>query len=72
MAHKPHKILVTGGAGFIGSVLVWKLNELGENDILVVDQKAENSPKWENVRKRTFDRYLESDEFIGKIGRAHV
>ena len=31
-------IVVTGGAGFIGSVLIWKLNAMGISDILVVDE----------------------------------
>ena len=57
-------LVITGGAGFIGSVLLWKLNELGEKDILVVDQEAQNSPKWDNIRKHSFSGYLESDEFI--------
>ena len=57
-------IAVTGGAGFIGSVLVWKLNSLGRNDILIVDQAAKNSPKWKNVEKRAFVDYLESDAFL--------
>ena len=57
-------IVITGGAGFIGSVLLWKLNESGEKDILLVDQKAENSPKWDNIKKHAFAHYLESDEFI--------
>ena len=30
-------IVVTGAAGFIGSVLVWMLNQRGERDILTVD-----------------------------------
>ncbi len=57
-------ILVTGGAGFIGSAIIWKLNELGETDILVVDQHAENSPKWNNIKKRQYSRYVESDQFL--------
>lgn len=60
-------IVVTGGAGFIGSALVWKFNTLGEKNILVVDQDAQNSPKWANLKKRSFDRYLESGEFIERI-----
>ena len=30
-------IIVTGGAGFIGSNLIRKLNKLGANEIIVVD-----------------------------------
>ena len=29
--------IVTGGAGFIGSAMIWRLNEAGIDDILVVD-----------------------------------
>ena len=29
-------IIVTGAAGFIGSAFIWKLNEMGINDILAV------------------------------------
>ncbi len=60
-------IVVTGAAGFIGSVLVWRLNGLGRRDILAVDQGAKNSPKWNNLKKRDFDSYCESDEFIGRL-----
>ncbi|MBI2094959.1 MAG: ADP-glyceromanno-heptose 6-epimerase [Candidatus Omnitrophica bacterium] len=60
-------IAVTGAAGFIGSVLVWKLNQIGLRDILAVDQEAKNSPKWDNLKKKNFDAYYESDEFIGRL-----
>jgi len=54
---------VTGGAGFIGSVLLWKLNQMGMDDMLVVDQLG-TSEKWKNLRARKFGDYLESDRFI--------
>ena len=31
-------IIVTGGAGFIGSAFVWKLNQEGIDDIMIVDR----------------------------------
>ncbi len=62
-------IVITGGAGFIGSVLAAKFNELGEKDLLLVDQKARGSAKWENVKKRSYELYLESDEFIDALER---
>ncbi len=60
-------IVITGGAGFIGSVLVWKFNLLGLKNILVVDQFARNTPKWNNVKQLSFAGYCESDEFIHKL-----
>ena len=60
-------IVITGGAGFIGSVLAWKLNGLGRRDLLIIDQKAEHSPKWKNIEKRTFAGYFESEVFIEKL-----
>ncbi len=60
-------IIVTGGAGFIGSALVWKLNALGYNDILITDHDAEGSPKWKNLQDKKFSDYLEADEFLKKI-----
>ena len=41
-------IIVTGGAGFIGSALVWRLNQLGREDIIIVDSLAETD-KWRNM-----------------------
>jgi ADP-L-glycero-D-manno-heptose 6-epimerase len=60
-------IVITGGAGFIGSALLWKLNSLGEKDIIIVDQKAKNSPKWKNLSKSKFNDYVEYDEFLESL-----
>ncbi len=54
--------IVTGGAGFIGSSLVWRLNQDGIEDILVVDHLG-SSEKWRNLRGLKFSDYLEKDEF---------
>ena len=60
-------IVITGGAGFIGSVLVWKFNQMGRHDIVVVDENAPESPKWQNVAKRKFTDYLEHNAFLEKL-----
>ncbi len=46
-------LVVTGGAGFIGSVLVSALNARGRNDILIVDEFGDG-PKWKNLRAKQF------------------
>ncbi len=59
-------IIVTGGAGFIGSALVWKLNELGYTDILVTDHLG-SSEKWKNLVNLNFYDYMDRDQFIREL-----
>lgn len=56
-------IIVTGGAGFIGSVLIHELNQAGRSDIIVVD-RFEQDDKWLNLRSLKFDRFIHADEFF--------
>jgi len=58
--------IVTGGAGFIGSAIVWKLNTLGIDSILVVDNLA-TSEKWKNLVNRTYAAYMHRDDFLTAI-----
>jgi ADP-L-glycero-D-manno-heptose 6-epimerase len=46
-------LIVTGGGGFIGSALVWALNEAGRADIVMVDRFGHDE-KWRNIAKRDF------------------
>lgn len=55
--------IVTGGAGFIGSALVWKLNQEGIDDILVVDNLGFGE-KWKNLANRNFADYLHKTTFL--------
>lgn len=56
------KYIVTGGAGFIGSAIVWKLNNAGIDDILIVDS-LDSSDKWKNLAPLKFDDYIDKEEF---------
>jgi ADP-L-glycero-D-manno-heptose 6-epimerase len=55
-------VIVTGGAGFIGSNLVHELNAHGITDILVVDNFA-NATKFHNLLGARFVDYLDKREF---------
>ncbi len=59
-------IVVTGGAGFIGSALVAGLNKRGITDILVVDELG-SGPKWKNLRSLSFADYIEKDDFLQMV-----
>lgn len=59
-------IVVTGGAGFIGSATVAKLNEKGISDILVVDELGA-STKWKNLLGKNFTDYLHKENFLDAL-----
>lgn len=59
-------IIVTGGAGLIGSAIVWELNRRGMDEILIVDNLA-STDKWKNLVPLRYNDYIQRDEFIEKV-----
>lgn len=59
-------IVVTGGAGFIGSALIWKLNQMGRSDIIVVDHFTENE-KYKNLIPLKFLDVMDRVEFAERV-----
>ncbi|HEY2473891.1 MAG TPA: ADP-glyceromanno-heptose 6-epimerase [Candidatus Cybelea sp.] len=63
------RIVVTGGAGLIGSALIWALNRRGIEDILVVD-RLDSTEKWKHLVPLRFADYLDADDFVDRIATA--
>ena len=55
-------VVVTGGAGFIGSNIVKGLNDKGVDNILIVDNLT-NAVKHKNLNKIKFYDYIDKTEF---------
>jgi ADP-L-glycero-D-manno-heptose 6-epimerase len=67
------RVLVTGGAGFIGSALIWKLNQQGCADVVIADSAAPADRK-QNLRNLQFGDYISPGTLLtrlssGSLGR---
>jgi len=71
MRFEEARVLVTGGAGFIGSALVWDLNRRGCETIVIADhlRKAE---KWRNLVPLRFEDYAEADGLPDRLDRGEL
>ena len=59
-------IIVTGGAGFIGSCVVRSLNDVGRDDIVIVDNIG-TTDKWLNMRNKKFIKYVHKSQFLKEL-----
>ncbi len=61
-------IVVTGAAGFIGSCIVARLNELGRRDLILVDHlDGDGDPKHANLTGKRFEEYFDKADFLNEI-----
>jgi ADP-L-glycero-D-manno-heptose 6-epimerase len=64
-------IIITGGAGFIGSAMVWELNQQGYKDIVVVDNLGTTN-KWRNLVGLAYHRYIQKDKFLDLLNTRYM
>ena len=57
-------IVVTGGAGMIGSIIAWHLNtKLGRDNLVIVDHITHEA-QWQNLAHRQYAQYLHKDQLL--------
>jgi ADP-L-glycero-D-manno-heptose 6-epimerase len=61
-------IIVTGGAGLIGSAVVWRLNQMGHENIVIVDHLG-TTDKWANLAPLKFKDYLEKEDLLPLLAK---
>ncbi len=57
-------IVITGGAGMIGSIIAWHLNTVLERDDIVIVDRINHPDQWQNLCHRRYANYLDKDELF--------
>ena len=60
-------IIITGGAGFIGSNLLKALNDKNLNDILVVEELDRFEKKFNNLENMSFIDCIDKNKFLNEL-----
>jgi ADP-L-glycero-D-manno-heptose 6-epimerase len=63
--------IITGGAGFIGSAICWRLNTLGTHDILLVDEDT-GGTKQNNLKNLDYVDFLDKDSFLKQVKKGSI
>jgi ADP-L-glycero-D-manno-heptose 6-epimerase len=57
-------IIITGGAGFIGSAMLWELNRRGQENVIIVDDLGTTETgKWRNLSGLLYADFIAKDLF---------
>lgn len=57
-------IIITGGAGMIGSVFAWHLNTILQRDDIIIVDRLDHPDQWQNLCHRRYQNYLDKDELF--------
>jgi ADP-L-glycero-D-manno-heptose 6-epimerase len=57
-------IVITGGAGMIGSMIAWHLNQVSARDDIVIVDRLQHPEQWQNLVHRRYAHYLDKDQLL--------
>ena len=63
-------IVITGGAGMIGSMIAWHLNQISGRDDLVIVDRQHHPEQWQNLVHRRYAHYLDKDQLLDWLKQA--
>ncbi len=66
-------IVITGGAGFIGSAMLWELNRNGMEQVIVVDELGSTATgKWKNLSGLSFTDFIPKEDFLARFSGGKI